>query len=83
MTLLDTAEMYGDGRSQRTEGEAIRSFPREKLFLVSNVYPHNADRRWIFLSCENTLRRMKGRRWTIICSTGAAGAAGRNGGLHG
>lgn len=59
MTLLDTAEMYGDGAAERTVGEAIRSFPREKLFLVSKVYPHNADRRRIFQSCENSLRRMK------------------------
>ncbi len=59
MTLLDTAEMYGDGAAERTVGEAIRSLPREKLFLVSKVYPHNADRRRIFQSCENSLRRMK------------------------
>ncbi|MBE6904736.1 MAG: aldo/keto reductase [Ruminococcaceae bacterium] len=59
MTLLDTAEMYGDGAAERTVGEAIRSFPREKLFLVSKVYPHNADRRRIFHSCEDSLRRMK------------------------
>lgn len=59
MTLLDTAEMYGDGAAERTVGEAIRSLPREKLFLVSKVYPHNADRRRIFHSCEDSLRRMK------------------------
>lgn len=59
MTLLDTAEMYGDGASERTVGEAIRSIPREKLFLVSKVFPHNADRRKIFTSCENSLRRLK------------------------
>lgn len=59
MTLLDTAEMYGDGAAERTIGEAIRSIPREKLFLVSKVYPHNANRHKIFTSCENTLHRLK------------------------
>lgn len=61
LTLIDTAEMYGDGAAEHTVGEAIRSIPREKLFLVSKVYPHNADRRKIFSSCENSLRRLKVR----------------------
>ena len=58
MTLLDTAEMYGDGLSEELIGRTIRDIPREQLFLVSKVYPHNAGRRNIFTSCENSLRRM-------------------------
>ena len=58
MTLLDTAEMYGGGRSEELVGEAIRPYDREKLFLVSKVYPHNAGRPEIFRSCENSLRRL-------------------------
>ncbi len=59
MTMIDTAEMYGEGRSESLVGEAIETIPREQLFLVSKVYPHNAGRNRIFRSCENTLRRMK------------------------
>ena len=33
MTLLDTAENYGDGRSETLVGEAIRPYDRAKLFL--------------------------------------------------
>ena len=58
MTLIDTAEMYGDGRAESLVGEAIKNIPREKITLVSKVYPHNAGRSRIFRSCENSLRRM-------------------------
>lgn len=59
MNLIDSAEMYGEGAAERLIGEAIHGFDREKLFLVSKVYPHNAGRRNIFRSCENSLKRMK------------------------
>lgn len=58
MTLLDTAEMYGEGRSEKLVGEAIKIFPREDLFLVSKVYPHNAGRKNIFTSLKRSLERL-------------------------
>jgi diketogulonate reductase-like aldo/keto reductase len=58
LTLIDTAEMYGEGRAEELIGEAISSYDREELFLVSKVYPHNAGRRKIFASCEASLKRL-------------------------
>ncbi len=58
ITLIDTAEMYGDGLSESLVGEAIKTFKREDLFLVSKVYPHNAGRENIFDSCRKTLERL-------------------------
>ncbi len=58
MTLIDSAEMYGEGRAESLVGELVSAYPRSSLFLVSKVYPHNADRRHIFTSCEASLRRM-------------------------
>ncbi len=58
MTLIDTAEMYGDGASEKLVGEAIEPFAREDLFLVSKVYPWNAGKKHIFKSCENSLKRL-------------------------
>lgn len=58
MTLLDTAEMYGEGKAECLIGDAIRGMDREKLFLVSKVYPHNAGRRHIFKSCMASMERM-------------------------
>lgn len=57
MTLIDTAEMYGDGGSEILVGKAIRGI-RDKVFLVSKVYPHNAGFGSIAAACENSLRRL-------------------------
>ncbi|MBE7376686.1 aldo/keto reductase [Pseudomonas lopnurensis] len=57
MPLIDTAEMYGEGGAEEVVGEAIRS-RRERVFLVSKVYPHNASRQGIPLACERSLRRL-------------------------
>lgn len=58
MNLLDTAEMYGGGAAERLVGQAIRGYDREKLYLVSKVYPHNAGRKDIRRSCQASLQRM-------------------------
>jgi len=58
MTMIDTAEMYGSGGAEKMVGIAIEGIPRQELFLVSKVYPHNAGRKNIFRSCESSLRRM-------------------------
>lgn len=58
MTLVDTAEMYGGGRSERLVGEAITGIERGRLFIVSKVLPNNAGRRGIFRSCEESLKRL-------------------------
>ena len=58
MTLVDTAEMYGGGRSERLVGEAIKGTERGRLFIVSKVLPNNAGRRGIFRSCEESLQRL-------------------------
>lgn len=57
MTLIDTAEMYGDGATEELVGEAIDGL-RDSVFLVSKVYPHNAGRRSMIASCEASLRRL-------------------------
>lgn len=59
MTLIDTAEMYGDGKAEILVGKAIQPYARDRLFLVSKVYPWNADRLHIFTACENSLKRMQ------------------------
>ena len=58
MTMIDTAEMYGEGLSESLVGEAIRPLDRQSVYLVSKVYPHNAGKSRIFRSAENSLKRM-------------------------
>ena len=57
LTLIDTAEMYGDGRSEEVVGEAIRG-RRDEVFLVSKVLPSHARRDALIKACENSLRRL-------------------------
>lgn len=57
MQLIDTAEMYGNGGSERLVGEAIKGL-REEVFLVSKVYPHNSGLEKISTACENSLKRL-------------------------
>ena len=57
LTLIDTAEMYGDGASETLVGEAIAG-RRDEVFLVSKVLPGNAGRAATVRACERSLRRL-------------------------
>lgn len=57
MTLIDTAEMYGDGASEELVGEAIRG-RRDEVFLVDKVLPWHADARGTAEACRTSLRRL-------------------------
>jgi len=57
MSLIDTAEMYGDGAAETLVGEAIAG-RRDKVFLVSKVYPQNATARGTLQACERSLARL-------------------------
>jgi len=58
MTLIDTAEMYGEGGAEEVVGEAMRG-RREEVYLVSKVYPHNATRRGMIAACERSLKLLR------------------------
>jgi len=58
MTLVDTAEMYGEGSAELLVSEAIAG-RRKDIFLVSKVYPHRATRSGILTACEQSLKRLK------------------------
>jgi len=57
MTLIDTAEMYGDGAAEELINEALGDV-RDQLFLVSKAYPQNASRARLRVACEASLRRL-------------------------
>ncbi|MDT3678928.1 MAG: aldo/keto reductase [Burkholderiaceae bacterium] len=58
LTLIDTAELYGDGRSESLVAEAIDG-RREEVFLVTKVLPSNASRDGTVAACERSLRRLR------------------------
>jgi len=57
MTLVDTAEMYGDGGAERIVARAVGS-DRDRVFLVSKVYPYNARAKGTIAACERSLARL-------------------------
>jgi diketogulonate reductase-like aldo/keto reductase len=58
MTLIDTAEMYGEGRSEQLVARVIAG-QRDKVFVVSKVLPQNASRLGTIKACEASLKRLK------------------------
>ncbi len=58
MTLIDTAEMYAEGGAEEVVAEAVKG-QRDKLFIVSKVYPHNASRKGAIEACERSLKRLE------------------------
>lgn len=58
LTLIDTAEMYGNGAAEEIVAEASRGL-RDQLFIVSKVLPYNASRNGVIEACERSLKRLK------------------------
>jgi len=58
MTLIDTAEMYGNGGAEEMVARAAEGV-RDDLFIVSKVYPHNASRAGVIAACERSLERLR------------------------
>ena len=58
MTLIDTAEMYGEGAVEELVAEAIAG-RRDEAFLVSKVYPHHSSRAGVVQACERSLKRLQ------------------------
>ena len=58
MTLIDTAEMYGEGGAEEVVADAIDR-QRERVFVVTKVYPHNASRTKLPKACEGSLKRLR------------------------
>ncbi|MBD1551286.1 aldo/keto reductase [Pseudomonas typographi] len=57
LSLIDTAEMYGEGGAEQVVGEAIAGL-RDQVYLVSKVYPHHASRQGVVEACERSLQRL-------------------------
>jgi len=58
MTLIDTAEMYGEGGAEKVVADAIDG-QRDRVFVVTKVYPYNASRTGLPKACERSLKRLR------------------------
>lgn len=59
MVHIDTAEMYGSGRSEELVGDAIQGLPRQNLFVVSKVLPQNSTYAGTLKACDTSLKRLR------------------------
>ncbi len=59
MYLIDTAEMYAAGHTEEVVGEAIKPFPRDKVFIVSKVLPENLSYANVLKAAEKSLKRLQ------------------------
>ncbi|MCW2618883.1 MAG: oxidoreductase [Modestobacter sp.] len=57
LTLIDTAEMYGEGAAEELVGQAVAD-RRDDIYLVSKVLPHHATRQGTVHACQASLRRL-------------------------
>jgi diketogulonate reductase-like aldo/keto reductase len=58
LTLIDTAEMYGEGGAEEVVADAVEG-RRDSVFIVSKVYPHNATAAGTLAACERSLKRLR------------------------
>ena len=56
--IIDTAEMYGEGKSESLVGEAIKGYSRSDLFLITKFYPYHGTPELERQSLENSLKRL-------------------------
>ena len=54
--MIDTAEMYAEGKAESLAGDAIKGLDRSELYIVSKVYPQNANKKHMFSSLERSLK---------------------------
>lgn len=59
MTLIDTAEMYADGESEKVVAQAIKGYDRKKLFIVDKILPENAEKNLYESCCRQSLKRLE------------------------
>ena len=72
MTLIDSAEMYGEGRAEKVVADAVES-QRDCVFIVTKVYPHHASRTELPNACERSLKRLRTDAIDLSSCTGARG----------
>jgi diketogulonate reductase-like aldo/keto reductase len=58
LTLIDTAEMYGDGGAEEIVARALGA-RRDDAFIVSKVYPQNAGTKSMAAACDRSLQRLR------------------------
>lgn len=59
MQMIDTAEMYGNGKSENLISKFIATHKREDLYIIDKILPENAENNLYLESCIKSLKRLK------------------------
>ncbi len=57
-TMIDTAEMYANGRAEKLVSRAIKGFDRDELFIVTKVWPTNASYEGVLKAAKRSMDRL-------------------------
>ena len=57
--VVDTAEMYGSGKSETLVGKALAPYQRNDIYLISKVLPHNASKAKLEQHLDAALQRLQ------------------------
>jgi diketogulonate reductase-like aldo/keto reductase len=58
MTLIDTAELYGSGKSEEIVGKAIKGYNREDLFITTKMLPKHKNEKEMQNAIDKSLERL-------------------------
>lgn len=58
INIIDTAEMYGSGLSERLVGDVIKNYDRDKIYLISKFLPQNASKERLEKALDESLKRL-------------------------
>lgn len=59
LTHIDTAELYGNGYSERLVGEVLKDFKREELFITTKMLPSNKSEYQMEKAIDNSIKRLE------------------------
>lgn len=59
INYFDTAEVYNEGRSEISLGEAVKEIQRDKIIIGSKVSPSNCYKGTLEKHCEDSLKRLQ------------------------
>ena len=59
INYFDTAEVYNEGRSEISLGQAIQGIPRDRLIIGTKVSPSNCYPDVLAKHCEDSLKRLQ------------------------
>ncbi|ARM76752.1 aldo/keto reductase [Acidianus manzaensis] len=59
INIIDTAEMYGGGHTEELVGKAIKDFDREKIVIITKVWPSHLKYEQVIQSAKNSLKRLQ------------------------